>query len=291
MNEQFESQKNIRAMSYTGLVLGILLLIFLFVRWTIPTVPEPLPQDGIEVNLGNSDQGLGEDQPESPGKPATSDQPKYTPPVAKAQPVEALKSMETDDRDEEAPTVKQPPLVKPEATKIPEKEVAKPKPVKVTEPVTNPTPAPPRPKAVFKGVSGTGTGGNDADDYKKGGNQGIAGGRGDQGKPGGSPTSTNYEGNGGHGNGGISIARGLENRRIVRTPNFEDEFNENAKVAVDVRVAADGSVISASYQTRGSTTSDGNYKSIAISKAKQVRFSPGADESTGTIVFNFKIHN
>jgi hypothetical protein len=291
MSDQFESKKNIRAFTYTGLVLGSLLLIFIFVRWTIPTVPEPLPQDGIEVNLGNSDQGLGDDQPEDPGKPAPSNQPKYTPPAAKAEPVENLKSVETDDRDEEAPTVKQPPVVKPEATKIPEKEPAKPKVVKITQPVPNPVPAPPRPKAVFKGVSGNGTGGNEADDYRKGGNQGIAGGSGDQGKPGGSPTATNYEGNGGHGTGGVSISRGLSDRRIARTPNFEDEFNENAKVAVDVRVSADGSVISATYQARGSTTSDGTMKSIALNKARQVKFTPGADESTGTIVFNFKLRN
>jgi hypothetical protein len=31
-------------------------------------------------------------------------------------------------------------------------------------------------------------------------------------------------------------------------------------------------------------------KSIAIRKAKLVKFNGGADESIGTIVFNFKIH-
>ena len=55
------------------------------------------------------------------------------------------------------------------------------------------------PKALMGAVSGTGNGGNDADDFKPGGNQGVAGGNGDQGAPGGDPNSNNYTG-GGHGN-------------------------------------------------------------------------------------------
>ena len=117
----------------------------------------------------------------------------------------------------------------------------------------NSTPPKPHPKAVFHGVNGTGTGGNGADDYKPGGNQGIAGGHGDQGAPGGDPNSTNYTG-GGHGN-GIAISRGLAGRNIANHVSFTGDFNENAKVAIDVRVDENGNVTSAEYQLRGSTTS------------------------------------
>jgi hypothetical protein len=151
-------------------------------------------------------------------------------------------------------------------------------------------PAPPKPKAVFKGTSGTGTGGNDADGYKKGSNQGVAGGKGDQGQPGGDPDSKNYTG-GGRGNSGISVSRGLQGRSIVRTPSFEDEFNENAKVALDIRIDANGNVTSADYQPRGSTTSDPGMIDIAKRKARQVKFNAGSGESAGTIVFNFKLKN
>ena len=274
---------------YTLLICGILLLLLFFISWNLPFNPPVPVEEGLEVNLGNSDHGLGNDQPYLPGEPSRQDQEKYTPPKSMAATKEALKDVETDDKDPEAPTVKQPPVTKPEATKIPEKDLTVKTPHKTIQPSVNPTPAPPHPKAVFHGVNGEGTGGNDADHFKAGGNQGIAGGTGDQGQPGGDPNSTNYKG-GGHGN-GIAIAHGLQGRRISRTPSFTDEFNENAKVAVDIRVDATGNVISAIYQAKGSTTADANLKEIAVRKAHQVKFNSGSDESAGTLIFNFKLKN
>jgi hypothetical protein len=287
--DNFEAEKNIRASVYTLIVCVLLLLILLFVKWTLASIPPPPEEEGIEVNLGNSDQGLGDDQPFLPGKPAPADQQAYSPPKVVNTPIEEVKDFETDDKDEDAPVVKKPPVTKPQATKVPEKEIVKATPVRKPQATNDPpAPAPPKPKAVFKGVNGTGTGGNEADDYKKGGNEGIAGGRGDQGAPGGNPESDNYKG-GGSGNSGVAVSRGLTGRRIMRTPSFEDDFNENAKVAVDIRVDAAGNVISAEYQPRGSTTSDPNLKAIAIRKAKQVKFNPGSDESAGTLQFNFRL--
>ncbi|MBS1933624.1 MAG: hypothetical protein JST96_06465 [Bacteroidetes bacterium] len=290
MNDNFEAQKNMKASGYTAMVCALILIILLFVTWTLPTIPPPPIEDGIEVNLGNSDQGLGTDQPFLPGKPSPQDNEKYTPPKQTVVEHTPAKDVETNDKDEDAPVIKKPLITKPEATKIPEKQVAKAT-MKISKPVETPAPVKPRPKAVFHGVNGTGTGGNDADDYKPGGNQGIAGGRGDQGQPGGNPNSNNYKGNGGTGNSGVTIARGLQGRGIVRYPSFTDDFNENAKVAVDIHVDAAGNVTSADYQLRGSTTSESKYVSIALQKAKQVKFNSGNDESVGTIVFNFKVHN
>jgi hypothetical protein len=200
--------------------------------------------------------------------------------------------VETNDNNkEEAPVVKKAMVTKPNASKIPDKEVVKTKVVRpVKQPETTPTPPKPRPKAVFHGVNGNGTGGNDADSYKPGGNQGIAGGHGDQGRPGGNPNSDSYTG-GGRGNSGVTISRGLQGRHITGLPSFTDDFSENAKVAVDIHVDANGNVIGADYQPRGSTTSDASMKAIALRKAKQVKFNGSGDESVGTIVFNFKIHN
>jgi hypothetical protein len=225
----------------------------------------------------------------SPESPAPSNQPQYSPPKTSAVAAEDTRDVETDDSEEEAPVVKKPEVKKPNATKIPEKEVAAKPTNKPAVPVTNPAPAPPKPKAVFKGVAGTGTGGNEADSYKKGGNQGIAGGVGDQGKPGGDPNSTNYEGSGGSGKSGVSISRGLTGRRIASTPSFEDDFNENAKVALDIRIDAAGRVVSAVYQPRGSTTSNSNLKAIAVRKAMQLKFTAGSEEQVGTIIFNFRL--
>jgi outer membrane biosynthesis protein TonB len=290
ITKDFEAQKNWKASGYTLLICTLLAIVLLFVTWTEPSLPIPPVEDGIEVNLGNNDQGLGTDQPFLPGKPSAQDQEKYT--VPKQAPVEktAYKDVETNDKEEDAPAIKKPPVTKPDATKIPDKEIAKNKPVKVIQPVTHPTPAPPKPKAVFHGVNGTGKGGNDADDYKPGANEGIAGGKGDQDQPGGDPNAKNYTG-GGRGNSGVSISKGLQGRSFKALPSFTDDFNDNAKVAVDIHVDASGNVLSADYQPRGSTTSDASMKEIALRKAKQIKFNATSDESVGTLVFNFHIKN
>jgi hypothetical protein len=286
---EFNARKNRKAGFYTLLICGSLLVLLFLISWNLPATSIPV-EEGLEVNLGNSDQGLGTNQPFLPNDPSRQNQEKYTPPKTVAATKEALKDVETDDKNPDpAPAVKQPPVTKPDATKIPDKDLAAKTPRKTTQPAVNPIPAPPKPKAVFNGVKGDGTGGNDADHFKPGGSQGIAGGKGDQGAPGGDPNSTNYSG-GGHGN-GIAIARGLQGRRISSTPSFTDEFNENAKVAVDIRVDAAGTVISAEYQAHGSTTSDATLKAIALKKAHQVKFNSSTDESVGTIVFNFRLKN
>ena len=290
LEHEFNARKNQKAGFYTLAICGVLLAMLLLISWNLPFNP-PMPvEEGLEVNLGNSDQGLGNDQPFLPNDPSKQDQEKYTPPKTVSPTKEALKDVETDDKDPDpAPAVKQPPVTKPEAKKIPDKDLTVKTPRKTVQPAVNPTPAPPKPKAVFHGVNGDGTGGNDADHYKQGGNQGIAGGKGDQGKPGGDPNSTNYSG-GGHGN-GIAIARGLQGRRISSTPSFTDEFNEKATVLIDVVVDASGIVTSAEYHAKGSTTADSRYKAIAIQNAKQVKFNKSSDESSGTLIFNFKLKN
>lgn len=289
--QEFESKKNIQAGSYTALVVVLMLVIFFFVKWGMPPLPEPPIEEGIEVNLGNSDAGLGNDQPFEPGEPAAaSQQQAYVPP--KAEPAkEEVKDIETNDKEEDAPVIKKPPIAKPEATKVPEKEVVKSKPVKNPKPVETPAPPVPRPKAVFKGVNGNGTGGNEASTYKKGGNEGIAGGTGDQGRPGGNPDSKNYTG-GGHGNSGIAIKSGLSGRTFTRVYSYSDDFNENATVAVDIKVDQSGNVISATYQLRGSTTAESFYKEKALEIVRRSKLNAnpnGPEEQTGTVLVKFKV--
>jgi hypothetical protein len=292
MADTFESEKNLKATGYTVGICTLLMIILLYVSWTRPVEPVPVTVDSMEVNLGNSDKGLGTDQPYLPGKPSAEDKEKYTPPRQAVVEKEPVKDVETDDNNkEDAPVVKKAVVTKPDATKIPDKEIVKKAVKPVKKPETLPTPPKPHPKAVFHGVNGTGTGGNDADDFKPGGNQGIAGGHGDQGTPGGDPTATNYTGGAGHGNSGVIISRGLSGRHITGWPSFTDDFNQNAKIAVDIHVDANGNVTDADYQPRGSTSGDESLIAIAKRKARLVKFNSGDDESVGTLVFNFRIHN
>ena len=263
----------------------------LLMSWSMPPLPVPPIDEGIEVNLGNSDLGSGTDQPFEPGPPAPNNQQAYVPPAPVVAKEEAAKDIETDDKDEDAPIIKKPPVVKKDATRVPEKEVVKSKPVAKPQPEAPPAPPVKKPKAQMKGVSGTGSGGNEADSYKKGGSEGVAGGKGDQGRPGGNPDSKNYTG-GGTGNAGIRIGSGLSGRGIAKAYSYQDDFNENATVAVDVRIDKSGNVISATYQLRGSTTSESYFKEKAVEIVKKSKFTsaPNApDEQTGTVLVNFKV--
>jgi hypothetical protein len=290
MADTFESQKNLKATGYTVGICALLMILLLYVSWTRPVEPVPVTVDSMEVNLGNSDKGLGTDQPYLPGQPSAEDKEKYTPPKQAVVEKEPVKDVETDDNNkEEAPVVKKAVVTKPDATKIPDKEIVKKAVKPVKQPETLPTPPKPHPKAVFHGVNGTGTGGNNADDFKPGGNQGVAGGHGDQGAPGGDPNATNYTGGGGHGNSGVILLGNLKGRGIAHMPSFTDDFNQNGTVMLTVHVDESGNVISAEYRLLGSTISDRSLIDIALRKIKQIKFVAG-DESVGPIAVNLRVH-
>ena len=306
MSLAFEREKNIKAATYTGLVCGVLLIVFFFAKWTLPQITQPPLQEGIEVNLGNSDEGSGDVAPQVPGEPAaTKEETTSPPPAAQPQPTAAAEENITGDENEadDAPVVNKTtkPVVKhtpePKPTPIKRREETKPVVTSTparnrsnTPPVSNPTPAPPRPKAIYKGGTANGAGGNGGDSYNGVSNQGIAGGRGDQGNPNGNPNSDSYKGNASSGNSGVRIRSGLSGRRFTRLPSFEDDFNENAKVAVDIRVDKSGNVIAAVVNPRGTTTTNGTIRSIATRKAMQLKLNAGEeDEQTGTILFDFKL--
>lgn len=286
MQIAFEKEKNVKAGGYSILVLSIVIALLFIISWKTPWPPEPLLDEGIEVNLGNSETGFGDIPPMVPGDPApeagdpVASAPKSSPPAP--EPV----SSEEDNDD-------------PEAVDLPRKQaVTSPKPKPVTnQTVTNtkpkplpPAPTPPKAKAQMGTYAGgTGTGGNNQDAFNNVRNQGIAGGTGDQGKANGNINSDNYTGNGGTGNSGVAITKGLTGRRITTFPSFEDDFNENAKIAMNLKVDENGKVLSAEYSTAGSTSSSTKLKEIAKRKALQLKFNAGESESIGTVVFNFRL--
>src|SRR6476620_11363144 len=98
MADLFEQQKKKKASLITAGAIGGLLLLMFLVRWQLPTLPPPVADDGIEINLGNSDAGFGSDQPRLPGEPAPAQQVAYTPPQAAPAREEAAKDVETDEK-------------------------------------------------------------------------------------------------------------------------------------------------------------------------------------------------
>ena len=77
----FEKEKNIKAGLITAVICLLLFCIFFFLTWELPQIPTPSFGEGIEVNLGNSETGLGTEPPQIPGEAATeTDNSKTTPP-------------------------------------------------------------------------------------------------------------------------------------------------------------------------------------------------------------------
>lgn len=282
MSAEFERQKNTKATAYTAGIAGALLLLFILVKWDLPTLPPVPTEEFIEVNLGSGDLGSGNDQPLLPGEPAPAVQEAYNPPTPVQSQVSDAKDVETDDReDNDAPVIKRPAVSKPNATKIDNDN-------KVVKTTPNPQPivtqAPPKPKAVLgRTVGGNGNGGNGAETYKPGTGEGIAGGSGDQGRPGGEPNGRNYSG--APRNFGVKVLN-------IPAQSFEDDFNENAKIAMDIVTDGNGKVVSANYQPRGSTTSNPQMVSIARRRAFELRnIGSGDGPQKGTVIFNFKVRS
>jgi TonB family protein len=277
----FERNKNLKALGYTTGILVALFLVFVFFTWSIPVMPPPIVDTGVEVNLGNSDQGLGDVPPQIPGEPAAEQQTNFSPPPVQQAQAETDPDV-ADNKEQDAPVIHTSP--KPEKKKelAPVNNTAKKTSVKT---VTNPTPAPPKPKAVYAGGKNAGSSGNNADSYTSSRNQGVTGGHGDQGKPNGNINSDSYTGNGGTGTAGINITSGLQGRRIATAARFQDQYKYGGKVSVDVTVDENGTVTNAKVKP-GSPFSDLNV--IAEKRAYQLKFNKGSTPQSGTIMIVFE---
>ena len=152
----------------TAVIMAVVVAVLLAFGYDPPD--PPIPEEGVEVNLGDSDYGMGDDA--QPASTAAATQAPSTPNQVATQHAEPTPNIgaSTSEGNTVKPVAEQP------------KEVVK-------EPEINKN-------ALFTGRRNRQSGD---------GSQGIAGGTGDQGKPNGNPNSNNYTGNGG-GNGDFSLA-------------------------------------------------------------------------------------
>lgn len=247
------NNKLISAISTAVIVLLAMLLMSLNIFAYEPPDP-PIPEEGVEVDLGDSDFGQG-DSPE-PATQATS----YAPPASQEQVI--------TQRAEAT-------------TPVP----SSPKPGNVTNPAaeTKPQPENKEPEinknALFPGKRNQNSGG---------GSQGVNQGTGNQGKPDGNPNSNNYTGNGGSGNGNFS----LKGRSAVSLPKPEYNSNQQGKIVVRIWVDQQGKVTRVEAPWKESTITTGALVDQAKAAAKQARFnasSSAPEEQIGTITYIFKI--
>ena len=284
MQNSFEAEKNRKALMYTSIICGLFLIIAIFYTWPLQVPPVPVSLDLIDVNLGNEQEGLGDVQPLVKGERAPDNQSVASKQTAQKAQESPSQSIRADEDNDEAAA----PVVKSENKNETSKQINQTNSVKSSKninpsPVVNPNPAPPKPKVpLYKG--GTGTGGNGAAEDNGYRNQGYKPGNGDAGSPDGKPDAY---GNSPGGRSGVSVVRGLSGRRPIHFPNMQDDFNENAKVYVDIKVDAAGKVTSASI-AKGTTTSNSTLRNIALEKAKQLKFPPADNYlESGTILFHF----
>jgi outer membrane biosynthesis protein TonB len=279
LSPEFERQKNLQAALYTAGITGALLLLVFLIKFYEPVAIMPVQEEYIDINLGSSNVGSGNDQPQLPGEPAPAQQVAYTPaqPVVKAS-AEPVKDIE-ENNDREATPVYKPAVTKPQATKINEET----KVVKTTTTAATTTPAPPapQPRAVMGQVrGGNGNGGNGAETYKPGTGEGLGGGAGDQGSIGGNPNGRDY------------TPRRLAARTVsMPARNFEDDFKESGKIVLEVDVDENGHLQSANFQPRGSSISNRGQIEIAKRRARELPYPKYPGGFKQNVEFHFEVKN
>ena len=285
MSNVFEKEKNKRALLITFGVAALLVLMFIFWKWPLPTIQKDPFADFIEVDLN-----LPEEPMETVGGGGGGGNPvQAAGPAGIAQSIPApgdkedSRDVETDDRDNTAPAILKPDNPKTDAKKINSNQsVAKvdPKPVVVP-------PAPPRPKAVIgKTLTGTGAGGGAAEDYDRSGGTGTGSGVGrGSGTGGGIGTGTG----GGNGSGigrGTGPKRISGNRVVLNAKNMNAGENLRGKVLAEIRVSPDG--VGTFVRTmRGSSYTSGPAIQIIRDWLRQNKFNKADEESLVVYEFNF----
>jgi len=277
MTADFERQKNAQAALYTGAIAGILLLTIWFVKFYEPVVPPapveeyveialPEPPPVEDVNLGNNDVGTGNVQPIVTGTPSSSPVAQEVSETKSASPQQATKDFD-EDNDNAAPPITKPSRPNPTAKEI----------TNNTNEQSTATGPQLRRGAQMTSVRGSGNGGNtDELGYNRPGSQGPGDGPGDKGVLNGDPKGKRYLG-----------------VRTVSIPaqSFEDDFNENGKVALDIVVDENGRLLSSNFQPRGSTLSSRKHIDIAKRRAAQVNYPKYEGGFKQTIIMEFQVKN
>jgi outer membrane biosynthesis protein TonB len=297
--------KNILNFKTHGIIGTILfhIVIFMLLIFLALRIPVSAPgKEGMMVNFGFDNTGMGFDQQLEPAPAMTYQEPASVPEKIKEEEEEIL----TQDNEEapaiekkkEEPVKKEVPKVKPKPEPEPKKEVPKSEPVPV-EPKPEPQPQVDQ-KSMYKGKSTTST---------QGGQEGITGQPGDQGNPNGFAGVPNYTGKGGLGNEGdgtgvdgangegngpggtgSGISFNLGGRGSLKLPKPSYDSQQEGKVVVTIKVDRNGNVISALPGAKGTNVSDQTLWNLAKSAALQSKFAADPDApdfQVGTITYSF----
>jgi hypothetical protein len=289
MTNEFDKQRHRKAFIYTAAICSLLLLAFIFISWKVKPAALPIIADRIEINLGDNNEGFGEEEPEAIGAPAPEEEKTAPTPSAEEEAAEAPQgNIEPDDNAEEtaAPVVKPVTKVSPKPTPVVKPAI---KPVVKSTPIINPNPitkTPPVQKPKFQMPGGTGPGGNNAtknnDTYQQGKNKN---GDGNKGLPNGNPDT--YGTKPGGSISPATVTKGKRKIISVRPYKFPGDL-ERATIFAEVKVAPDGSGTFLRI-AQGSTSTSSAYANAIRGYLQNIKFDAADDDGVVTVRFNFNV--
>ena len=273
-----EKKDKIRATLITIVFHLLLLLVLVFLGLSTPL---PLPEEeGVEVNLGFSAVGSGQNQSYKP-----LEQPK-TPPPPPPSSMETSKEIEEEivEQDmDEAPAIQDKVEEKPKQENIEKSKEELPKDIPVDEPVEQKIEPEPEPEPVidqrlmYSGKkTNKGTSSEGPDDML-----------GDKGKAEGDIKSDNYDGLGGFGD-GISFSLGNRKAKALPKPTYDSK--DQGTVVVNIWVNKYGAVTRAVIKQKGTSVTDAKLWEMAMKAARKARFTADLDapeEQKGSITYHF----
>lgn len=275
MSVTFEAEKNRKAALYTAIIYGAILLIVLFVPWSLPKHPPKMAEELFEINLGNDIEGFGEVQPLIKGERSPSEETAADRQEASPQNETPDEPKTDDNTDPESAPVTKPVKTTPKVS---------------TTPVVKPTPTPPAPKpqkpkiAGYSGPKGgTGNGATEDNGYKYQGNK--PGGTGDAGSPNGKPDSYGNKPGGKTGGGGLQVSKG--DRTIVNNYIFMGNLPPNT-IFAKIKVSPAGKGVFVGFD-KGSTSTESRYADAIRGYLPNIEFNKDDHESIVTVPFRFKV--
>jgi protein TonB len=314
MTHQEIIRKRITAGSVTLIVAAITVVMMILMAWGMPG--EGLGNEpGIEVNLGDSEVGSGNDQSLDPGTQTADDeepkaaespnQQEVTQPeqqeVSKAQevvstpePVTASNEDDVEIKKEEKPKEIKPvekvvekPKEKPEEKKPVEKATEKPVEKAAVKEVKKDPPAP-LPGTLYKKGANTKTDGTAAGKEGTPGNEGndAAGTPGDKGVPGGTPGAHQYQGTPGGGD-GSGTTLDLKGWDWDKKPQVTLSTTETGRIVFEVTVNANGDLVKI-QKISGSLSAEAETACLnAIRRTTFSRVGTGTppEETKGRVIF------
>jgi periplasmic protein TonB len=265
-----ETEHEKRAFSIAAAIIAILLLLAIFLGLSYM---DPPPENGIAINFGNVDEGMGNDNSPELTKSSPTPSENTPPPPASQEQV-----MTQDDIDAEvikASKEKAKPQ-KPKETETIKPSEAKTEPQKPSQQTTDAL------SNLLNGPKQDGTTNQSDGTGNKPGNQGAIDG---------SIYAPSYFGGGSGTGSGAGKGWGLAGRNLAGSGKVLQECNDEGTIVVQITVNRQGVVTETQYSAKGSTSTSSCLKKAAFETAKKYRWQPDSnapEKQVGFIVVNFR---